>query len=96
MVCTLGKTFDFAGYDETALNPLTISRMNSYDIKATLTVFDAAISRLMTSVHSKLVQSRQYALLKTTSQRHCISNWFRPGCHDVDLLVPAGTSTQLD
>jgi hypothetical protein len=26
------------------------------------------------SVHSKLVQSRQYALLKTTSQRHCISN----------------------
>jgi hypothetical protein len=38
------------------------------------TVFDAAISRLMTSVHSKLVQSRQYALLKTTSQRRCISN----------------------
>jgi hypothetical protein len=38
------------------------------------TVFDAAISRLMTAEHSYLVQSRQYALWKTTSQRHCISN----------------------
>jgi hypothetical protein len=28
----------------------------------------------MTSVHSNLVQSRQYTLLKTMSQRHCISN----------------------
>jgi hypothetical protein len=47
------------------------------------TVFDAAISRLMTSVHSKLVQSRQYALLTTTSQRHCISNVCHdPGCPD--------------
>jgi hypothetical protein len=36
--------------------------------------FDAAISSLMTSVNSKLVQCRWYALLKTTSQRHCISN----------------------
>jgi hypothetical protein len=34
----------------------------------------AAISRLMTSVHSNLAQSHQYALLKTTSQRHCIIN----------------------
>jgi hypothetical protein len=38
------------------------------------TVFDAAILRLMTSVHSKLSRSCQYALLKTTSQRHWISN----------------------
>jgi hypothetical protein len=28
----------------------------------------------MTSVHSKPVQTGQYALLKITSQRHCISN----------------------
>jgi hypothetical protein len=48
------------------------------------TVFDAAISRLMTSVHLNLVQSHQYALLKTTSQRHCISNLRHdPGCHDM-------------
>jgi hypothetical protein len=64
-------------------------------VKSSHTVFDAAISRLMTSVHSKLVQSRQYALLKTTSQRHCISN-VRHDPGNMDLLVPAGTSTRLD
>jgi hypothetical protein len=48
-------------------------------------------SRLMTSVHSKLVQSRQHTLLKTTSQRHCISNVRHdmPWRRNVDLLVPA-------
>jgi hypothetical protein len=54
-------------------------------------------------VHSKLSQSHQYALLKTTSQRHCISNvrqtlvtaWM-PWQPNVNLLVPAGTSTHLN
>jgi hypothetical protein len=64
-------------------------------LKATL--FDAAISRLMTSVHSNLVQSRQYALLKTTSLHRQRTPWpWMPWRRNVDLLVPAGTSTRLD
>jgi hypothetical protein len=41
----------------------------------------------MTSVHSKLVQSRQYVLLKTTSQRHCINNTFFPGYGLLDAVT---------
>jgi hypothetical protein len=50
------------------------------------TVFDVAISRL-TSVHSKLVQSRQYTLLKTTSQRHCISNVRHDPGYGLDVMT---------
>jgi hypothetical protein len=51
------------------------------------TVFDAAISRLMMSVHSNLVQSRQYALLKTTSQRYCISNVHNDTGYGLDAVT---------
>jgi hypothetical protein len=44
-------------------------------------------SRLMTSVHSNLVQSRQYALLKTTSQRHCISNVRHDPGYSLDAMT---------
>jgi hypothetical protein len=43
----------------------------SQKVSHTDTVFDAVISRLMTSVHSKLSRSCQYVLLSTMSQRHC-------------------------
>jgi hypothetical protein len=41
----------------------------------------------MTSVHSKLVQSCQYALLKSTSQRHCISNVRRDPGYGLDAVT---------
>jgi hypothetical protein len=50
------------------LMPRDMTKVKNFGFKATL------YSRSMTSVHSKPVQTGQYALLKTTSQRHCISN----------------------
>jgi hypothetical protein len=44
-------------------------------------------SRLMTSVHSKPVQTGQYALLKTTSQRHCISNVRHDAGYGLDAVT---------
>jgi hypothetical protein len=70
---------------------LKLSRATGRPISESLlvlsTVFDAAISRLMTSVHSKLSQSRQYALLKTTSQRHCISNVRHDPGYSLDAVM---------
>jgi hypothetical protein len=41
----------------------------------------------MTSVHSNLVQSDQYALLKKTSQRHCISNVRHDSGYSLDAVT---------
>jgi hypothetical protein len=59
----------------------------------------------MTSVHSNLVQSRQYALRQHHSvtasatysmTRPALVTAWMPWRRNVDLLVPAGTSTRLD
>jgi hypothetical protein len=77
---------------------------NSYQNKLNFANFPA-ISRLMMSVHSKLSQSHQYALLKTnvTASLHASAKYamtlvtaWMPWRRNMDLLVPAGTSTRLD